>query len=71
MMNVAYQGKGTESGIITELAAYLKELGFAAIRLGIDKGNPQSTHFGDKNGFAILKEIEQDQGVILYAERKL
>ena len=45
MMNAAYQGKGTGSGIITELAAYLKGLEFTAIRLGIDKGNPQSTHF--------------------------
>ena len=71
MMNANYQGKGTGSEIITELATYLKDLGFTAIQLGIDKGNPQSTHFWAKNSFLILKEIEQEQGVILYAERKL
>ena len=71
MMNANYKGKGTGSEIITELATYLKDLRFTAIQLGIDKGNPQSTHFWAKNSFLILKEIEQEQGVILYAERKL
>ena len=43
MMSRLYQGKNLGSAIIGELAAYLKTAGKTAIRLGIDKGNPQST----------------------------
>ena len=46
-------------------------LGFAAVRLGIDKENPQSNHFWRKNGFTVLKEVPQARGVILLAERRL
>lgn len=71
MMNKRHQGHGEGSAIIGELCAYLKGEGFTAVRLGIDKGNPQSTHFWEKNGFAALKEIPQEDGVIILAEKVL
>lgn len=71
MMNIRYQGKQAGTKIIRELAEYLKEAGYTAIRLGIDKGNPQSTHFWKKNGFAVYKEVERDGGTLLAAEKKL
>lgn len=71
MMNNSYQGKGKGSKLISEVISYFRTVGITAVRLGIDKGNPQSTHFWKKNGFIVLKEIVQEQGTILYAERIL
>ena len=65
------QGHGEGSRIISELSAALHRSGFSAIRLGIDKGNPQSTHFWKKNGFAVLREVPQNGGTILLAEKLL
>lgn len=44
---------------------------YKVVRLGIDKGNPQSTHFWKKNQFEVIKEVKQDEGMILVAERKI
>lgn len=71
MMNAAYAGKGIGTRIVTELADYLRREGYCTIRLGIDKGNPQSTHFWTKNGFAIIKEIPRENGTILLAEKRM
>lgn len=71
MMNKAYQGRQIGSGIIGEVAEYLNSVGITAIRLGIDKGNPQSTHFWKKNGFAVFREVERDDWTILIAEKRL
>ena len=71
MMNAAFQGRGLGSKIITELAEALKAMGKTALRLGIDKGNPQSTHFWKKNGFAILREAERPGWTVLLAEKGL
>ena len=71
MMNRSLQGRGIGSAVILEAFAYLKELGFQSCRLGIDKANPQSTHFWKKNGFEVIREIEMDEGVILLAEKQL
>ena len=71
MMNKSYQGKKLGTSIISETAAYLKSIGMDSIRLGIDKGNPQSTHFWKKNGFAIIREVPRGEWTILVAERKL
>jgi hypothetical protein len=43
----------------------------AKIRLGIDKENPQSNYFWQKNAFEIIREVQQEDGVILVAERIL
>ena len=71
MMDKALQGRQIGSGIIREISRYLKETGKKSIRLGIDKGNPQSTHFWKKNGFAVIRELEQEDGPILVAEKTL
>lgn len=72
MMDKEYQGKGIGSKIIDEVVRYLKKLGYTNIRLGIDKDNPQSSHFWTKNKF--IKTLEEvKQGIYTYypMERKL
>ena len=71
MMNRQLQGKGTGSGIIQETCRYLRKAGFNAVQLGIDRDNPQSTHFWKKNGFVVLKEVDRNGWPILYAEKKI
>ena len=71
MMDKNHQGKELGSAIISETVSYLKSIGMHAIRLGIDKGNPQSTHFWKKNDFKIIKEVPRGEWAILVAERKL
>ena len=56
MMNAGWQGRGAGSKIIQECIAYLKTTGCRKIRLGVDKGNPQSNAFWQKNGFHIVEE---------------
>ena len=71
MMRKEFQGNQCGSAIIQETAAYLKTLGMTAIRLGIDKGNPQSTHFWKKNGFVVKEEIDRGNWTVLLAEKTL
>ncbi len=71
LMNPAYQGRGLGSALIGELAAALQGFGFRALRLGIDKGNPQSGHFWQKNGFTVLREVPGPGHALLLAERCL
>lgn len=71
MMNRALQGRGLGSEIVREVAAYLKRTGRAAIRLAIDRENPQSTHFWRKNGFRVVKEMDRNGWPMLVAERAL
>ncbi len=71
MMNADMQGRGIGSALIDEAAAYLKTAGKTSIRLAIDKGNPQSTHFWKKNGFAVISEVDRDGHALLVAERML
>ena len=49
----------------------MKELGFQKSMLGIDKDNPQANHFWRKNGFGIIREVIQEEGTILVAEKEL
>lgn len=71
MMNRALQGAGAGSGIVSEVLTYLAGQGCRKCMLGIDKDNPQSNHFWRKNGFKVVRETAQEQGVILVAERPL
>ena len=71
MMAKDRQGRGLGSRLIAEVCGYLKGAGFQKVRLGIDKDNPQSNHFWKKNGFAVLKEVPREDGVLLLAERAL
>lgn len=58
MMDFEYQNRNLGSKIISESAKHLKILGFHKIRLGVDKGNPQSNAFWKKNGFIAAGESE-------------
>ncbi len=71
MINHEMQGNGIGTHIITEVFKHLKELGFQKCMLGIDKDNPQSNHFWRKNGFEVIREVIQEEGTILVAERQL
>ena len=71
MMNARLQGHGIGSAIVQELLWYIHAEGFRRVRLGIDKGNPQSTHFWIKNGFRVIREVAQEAGTVLLAERML
>ena len=71
MMNRQYQGKHIGSAIICEVADYLRSIGKTAIRLAIDKGNPQSAHFWKKNGFNIIFEADVNGWIKLVAEKPL
>ena len=71
MMNKELQGRQIGSGIIEEVCRSLKTAGIRAVRLGIDKGNPQSAHFWKKNGFSVIREVEQDGWTVLVAEKVL
>ena len=56
MTNIQYQNKGIGSNIISEITMSLKSLGYRKIRLGVDKGNPQSYSFWSKNNFKAISE---------------
>ena len=71
MMNHSMQGKNIGSQIIKDVFAYLKSLDFSVCMLGIDKDNPQSNHFWKKNGFKVIREVQQEQGIILVAQAEL
>ena len=71
MVDQKYQGKEIGSKIISDLCEYLNSVGFNSVCLGIDKDNPQSNHFWEKNKFEVVKEIEKEKGKILYAKRIL
>lgn len=58
MTDTSCQKKGVGSGIIRELAAQLRLSGCTKIRLGVDKGNPQSFSFWNKCGFTVADETQ-------------
>lgn len=70
MLKLSLQGKGEGTLLIGEILSYLQQLGYSAVRLGIDKNNENGIRFWTKHGFEILREIVQNSGVVLYAERK-
>lgn len=71
MMDCELQGKGIGSNIISEAIGYLREQGFRKCQLGIDKDNPQSNHFWQKNGFKVIREVKLEEGAVLVAEKEL
>ena len=58
MIDIKYQNKGIGSDIIHDVLRYLKMSKFKKVRLGVDKGNPQSYSFWKKNGFYVISENE-------------
>lgn len=71
MMNQMYQGKQIGTTIISEVAEYLRMVGKTLIRVAIDKGNPQSTHFWQKNGFEVISEADVNGWTKLVSEKSL
>ena len=71
MMNPKYQGKQIGTAIVGEVNDYLQSIGKTAVRLAIDKGNPQSSHFWKKNGFEIISEADVNGWTRLVAEKRL
>ena len=71
MVDAAWQGRGVGGAIVEEALASLRSLGYAAVRLAIDEGNPQSTAFWTKHGFAVLRRIPREEGAVLLAERRI
>ena len=71
MMNPQYQGKQIGTAIINDVVEYLQDKGKTSVRLAIDKGNPQSSHFWKKNGFEVIAEADVNGWTKLVAERKL
>lgn len=66
MVAAAHQGTGLGSALVGEAMEYLRSLGYTTLRLGVDKGNPQSLAFWKKNGFT-----QVDEGQYIVMERKL
>lgn len=56
MTKKAVQGRGIGSALIGELLDELREEDFRRVRLAVDRGNPQSKAFWEKNGFALMGE---------------
>lgn len=72
MTDVSIQSKGIGSILISDLCAYLKTIGFSAIRLGWVKGNPQSEHFWLKNRFSKTGITYETNGyTVVVAQRTL
>ena len=71
MVDPEYQRKEIGTVIVSETVEYLRSIGKTAVRLAIDKGNPQSTHFWAKNGFEVLFETQINGWTKLVTERML
>lgn len=50
------QGRGLGTALIGELLDELRREKFRRVRLAVDRGNPQSRVFWEKNGFALTSE---------------
>jgi len=56
MVNLNDQNRGVGSKIIGGCMDALRRAGFHTVRLGVDRGNPQSYAFWQKNGFRAVSE---------------
>lgn len=56
MTDVKCQNRGVGSGIIHDACIALKAQGFQKVRLGVDRGNPQSFAFWTRNRFRVIAE---------------
>ncbi|WP_422804020.1 GNAT family N-acetyltransferase [Streptococcus sp. FT1-55] len=69
MVNQAYQGNEIGSQIVTEALAYFAK-NFQKVRLAYVKGNPQSQHFWEKQGFKPTgSEVEQESYTVVIMEK--
>lgn len=66
------QGCGLGTSLIGKLFDELRKEKFCRVRLAIDRGNPQSKAFWEKNGFALTgEEFPRDDSEYLPMEREL
>lgn len=52
MVEKNISGKGIGTLLIQDCLSYFADLGYCKVRLAVDEGNPQSSAFWEKNGFA-------------------
>ena len=64
MVDAARQG----SRLVSEAAACLRAAGLSRLRLGVDRGNPQSFAFWTKNGFEQVDEGHQINVLLVIAD---
>ena len=63
------QGRGLGTALIDELLNELRRKKFCKVRLAVNRGNPQSRVFWEKNGFALTgEEIPHDDSAYLPME---
>ncbi len=60
MVDARDQGRGVGSAIVTRVLSRLSEK-FSAVRLGYVRGNEQSRHFWEKNGFTPTGVIAREE----------
>ena len=66
------QGRGLGTALIGELMDKLRRERFRKVRLAVDRGNPQSKAFWEKNGFALMgEEFPHGDSAYLPMERAL
>lgn len=71
MVDQAYQGKGIGGQIVIEALAYFAN-NFRKARLAYVKGNPQSQHFWEKQGFKPIGcEVKQALYTVVIVEQSL
>ena len=72
MTKKAVQGRGIGSALIGELLNELRKADCKKARLAVDRGNPQSKAFWEKNGFALMgEEVPHGDSAYLPMERAL
>ena len=72
MTKKAVQGRGIGSALIGELLNELRKADCKKARLAVDRGNPQSKAFWEKNGFALTgEEFPNGDSAYLPMERAL
>ena len=72
MMRKALQGRGIGTELIDGLLNELRQSGWRKVRLAVDKGNPQSKAFWEKNGFVLTgEEMPHGDSAYLPMERGL
>ena len=66
------QGGGLGTALIGELLDELRQAKFCRVRLAVDRGNPQSKAFWEKNGFVLTgEEFAHGTSAYLPMEREL
>ena len=71
MMDAIRQGRGTGRKLVKGVLDHLREAGFSRVRLCINKGNPQSSHFWHRIGFKDIREAKRGEETVIIADYQL